>query len=134
MIYTPLAAPLFLKHTVFRYSYCQAFYILAVILIAIGGVWGQAQSPARSAARSAYERGQEALRKGDLATARIDFEQAVRRAPSNAQFQAALGWVLWQLGELDGAANHFKAVLRISPGFVPARLNLAGVLAQQGHG
>ena len=76
MIYKQLAAPLFLKYTMLHYSYRR---ILAVMLISIGGAWGQTQSPARSTARSAYERGQEALRKGDLASARTDFEQAVRR-------------------------------------------------------
>src|SRR3954466_14991476 len=117
MIYAQFAGCLFPKPTVVHFGYRRPGSIFAVMLMSVVGMWGQAQSqaPVRPSVRSVYEHGQEALRKGDLVSARTDFEQAVQRAPGNAQFRASLGWVLWRQGELDNALNQFKAVLRIKP-------------------
>src|SRR5882762_97295 len=84
-------------------------------------------------ARLAYQRGLEALRKGNVASARADFEEAVRRRPSHAEAQAALGWVLAQQGELAPAVTRLKAALRLKPDLLTARMELAGILLQQGN-
>lgn len=81
------------------------------MLISSSGAWGQTQSPARSAARLAYQRGQQALQKGDLASARSNFEEAVRRSPADAEPQPARGWVLARQAELDAAVSQLKAAL-----------------------
>src|SRR5215469_15704888 len=106
---------------------------LAAISIGLAAVWGQTPASTQHAARTAYQRGQAALQKGDLASARVDFEEAVRRAPRDAQSQAALGWVLAQQGELDPAVSHLRTALQVRPDFATARLNLAGILGQQGN-
>jgi len=94
---------------------------------------GQSQShPTASAEQSAMQRGQQALQAGDLSRARSEFEKAVRLAPKDAAAQAALGWVLMQFGEGDGAIAHLRAALNIRPDLIEAQLTLASVLAQQG--
>src|SRR5262249_41027090 len=82
-------------------------------------------SPAQSAARLALQHGQEALKKGDLPGARADFEKAVKLAPNNAEAQSALGWVLAQQGDRDGAVSHLRSAIKAKPAFVDARLTLA---------
>jgi Flp pilus assembly protein TadD len=54
-------------------------------------------SSALSEKRALME-GQEAIAKGDLAGARVDFEKAVKLVPGDARALASLGWVLWQQG------------------------------------
>ena len=56
----------------------------------------------------------------------------MRLAPNDAEAQSALGWVLAQQGETDAAVAHLRAAIKAKPGFVDARLTLAGVLSQQG--
>ena len=89
-------------------------------------------APAKSAERLALQHGQEALKGGDIARARVEFEKAVRLAPNDAEAQSALGWVLAQQGEADAAVVHLRAAIKAKPGFVDARLTLASVLWQQG--
>jgi len=70
--------------------------VIVMVLASVTGLWGQSKLPAQSAATSAYKHGQEAVRKGDLASARTYLEQAIRLSPGNAEFRASLGWVLWR--------------------------------------
>jgi len=85
-----------------------------------------------SGEQAALLEGQKALEKGDLASARTEFEKAVRLAPRDATAQSALGWVLAKSGEADEALRHLQTALNIKPSLIEARLTLAGVLAQQG--
>lgn len=85
-----------------------------------------------SGEQAALQKGQEALKTGNFAEARGEFEKAVRLAPNDAAAQSALGWVLAQAGESDKAVIHLRAALKLKPSLIEARLTLAGVLAQQG--
>ena len=110
--------------------------LLLVAIIATNvGLWGQGTPTApasKSAVRLALQHGQEALKNGDVATARSEFEKAVRLAPNDSEAQSALGWVLAQQGQADAAAAHLRAAIKLKPGFVEARLTLVAVLLQQG--
>ncbi len=109
--------------------------ILGILLLCevclIGGK-GLAQSAqnAKSPVQAAVQRGKQALQKGDVVTARKEFERAVQLSPSDASAQSALGWVLAQQGEPAAAEEHLRAALKAKPSFIDARLTLAGVLAQ----
>src|ERR1700727_819457 len=120
------------KSTVLHQSSRFAFCLLVVLLTTSLAVLGQSPSAGDSAERSALERGQEALKNGDIARARVEFEEAVRLAPTDPQSQSALGWALAQQGELDAAVSHLRVATKEMPEFVDAHLTLASVLAQQG--
>jgi len=62
--------------------------LLAMNLVSLGLTGAFA---AKSPARQALEQGQEALRSGNIAGARAEFEKAVRLAPNDAEAQSALG-------------------------------------------
>jgi tetratricopeptide (TPR) repeat protein len=91
----------------------------------------RAAAPA-SAAATAYQHGLEALKKGDLPTARTAFEKAVRLSPTDAASQASLGWVMAQQGESDAATTHLKTAIKLRLAFASARITLAGILAKEG--
>ena len=105
-----------------------------VLLVTVATDLARAQlSPStKSSEQMALQRGQEALRKGDLIAAQKELERAVRLDPREVAAQAVLGWVLAQEGQADAAVPHLRAALKINPGYVEARLTLAGVLAQLG--
>ena len=88
--------------------------LLAMNLVSLGPTGAFA---AKSPARQALEQGQEALRSGNIAGARAEFEKAVRHAPNDAEAQSALGWVLAQQGEPDAAVTHLRAAIQSKPGF-----------------
>src|ERR1700733_11514717 len=90
-------------------------------------------APAKAAEKQALHRGQEALKNGDIAGARAEFEKAERLSPDDAEAQSALGWVLAQQGEPDRALTHLRAAIKLMPGLVEPRLTLAGRLSQQGQ-
>src|SRR5690349_1694648 len=93
-----------------------------MLLVMLGVSAGQIAAPAKSAEKLAMQRGQEAFKSGDLTRARAEFEKAVRLAPNDAEAQSALGWVLAQQGELEGAVSHLRAAVKVKPGFAEARL------------
>jgi type IV pilus assembly protein PilF len=93
--------------------------------------WGQGAA-SKSSAQTAYQRGVEALRKGDLVSARSDLEKAVHAASGFADAHTSLAWVLAAQGELDGAIAHLRTALKLRPGSVDAHLLLATILNQQG--
>src|SRR5207245_4273061 len=94
------------KPTVSHHRSSLAACLFAALLISIPGALGQAQSSSRSTARLPYQPGQEALRNGDLASARTDFEEAVRPSPGDPQSKAALGWGCGRQGKLVAAFRH----------------------------
>ena len=104
--------------------------ILATALLLTSSL-ARTTAPASPAA-AVYQRGLEALRKGDLSSARAAFEKAVRLTPANADAQASLGWVLAQQGELAAATSHLKIAVKLRTIFANARITLASILAQQG--
>src|SRR5579863_414860 len=100
-------------------------FALLMLVATLGICVGQTGAPEKSVERAALQRGQDALKSGDMARARAEFEKAVRLAPNDAEAQSALGWVLAQQGETEGAVSHLKAAVKAKPGFIQARVSLA---------
>ena len=105
----------------------------ALLSGAVDVTCAQSSPSAKSSGQNSLQRAQEALRKGDLVSAQKELEKAVRLEPAGAPAQAMLGWVLAQQGQGEAAVPHLRAALKTNPGYVEARLTLAGVLAQLGR-
>lgn len=74
-----------------------------------------------------------------LAQLRFDGEQALdsllwaaEADPSEPDYQFNVGYALWRMGDLDGAAEHFRAVLDIVPEDADARKLLERCLSADG--
>ena len=117
---------------VFAYPLRLACFLAVIVTLNCASSAQTATAPAKPPARLALQRGQEAVKSGDIARARAEFEKAVRLAANDAQAQSALGWVLAQQGEADAAVAHLRIAIKAAPQFAEARLTLAGVLSQQG--
>lgn len=61
-----------------------------------------------------FNRGREALQRGDATTARELFAAEVRRAGYNPEFQFWLGVASWQLGDIDAARKHLGLAMEHS--------------------
>ena len=105
---------------------------MTILAMNAGSLAQTGTAPAKAAEEQALHRGQKALKNGDIAGARAEFEKAARLSPNDAEAQSALGWVLAQQGEPDRALTHLRAAIKVMPGLVEPRLTLAGVLSQQG--
>src|SRR5271166_1748134 len=86
---------------------------------------------AGSAAATAYEAGRAAWERGDVAAAHSAFEKAVRLNPRSADAQNMLGQVLLQLGQVDDAIAHFRAVVKLRPTLAVAHAYLGQALQAQ---
>jgi tetratricopeptide (TPR) repeat protein len=74
-----------------------------------------------------YNKAIEAWQDGDLVRARTHFEKAIRKMSGNEKKSVAenkLGLVLWQLGEVDAAAEAFNESCALSESLTGANLNL----------
>jgi predicted TPR repeat methyltransferase len=80
----------------------------------------------------AHALGIEACLRGDLAAARIRFEQAARRRPKSAATLCNLAGVLGSLGEFARAAEIYERVLELRPDLEEAYAGLAWVLPMAG--
>src|SRR5882672_8192712 len=94
------------KPTVSHYRSSLAVGFLVTLLILNPRTLGQTKASSPATARLSYQRGQHALRKGDLAAARSDLDEAVRRSARDPQYRADVGWLLSEQGELDAAVRH----------------------------
>jgi len=88
--------------------------------------------PAERRKFRAYQSGVAAMQRGDLSTARANFEKAVHLNPRNADAQNMLAQVLLQQGDLDNAITHFRIVVRLRPKLAIARAYLAQALQAKG--
>src|SRR5207302_1016856 len=70
--------------------------------------------------------------KGDLVSARADFEKVVRLAPNSPEGHNSLGWVLLAQGEIDSAIVHFRAAVKLNPDFALAHMNFSSALSRKG--
>lgn len=61
------------------------------------------------------ERGEVALRSGDLTQAEADFRAVVDGDPSNVDALYGLGWTYLQIGQGDRAREYFKRCVRLAP-------------------
>ena len=76
--------------------------------------------------------GMAALKRGDLASARVIFEKVVRLSPRSPEGHNSLGWVLLSQNQPDAAISHFRRALELRPDFAQAHTYLANALAQKG--
>ncbi len=111
----------------------------ATALIAAGQVdKGMAEAKAALAARDgdlavALEVGRLAIRSGRLAAAHDVYAHLLARDPDNVEALNGDGVVLAQQGDPVGAAGMFRRALVLRPQDVPARNNLALVMALSGE-
>src|SRR5881628_1954062 len=91
-----------------------------------------AKTDAASRAAATYQRGMSALQKGDLVSARADFEKVVRLAPQSPEGHNSLGWVLLAQGEIDSAIVQFRAAVKLNPDFALAHMNFSSALSRKG--
>ncbi len=89
---------------------------------------GSAKTDAPSRASATYQLGMSALQKGDLVSARADFEKVVRLAPKSPEGHNSLGWVLLAQGEIDSAIVHFQTAVKLNPDFALAHMNFSSAL------
>ena len=68
------------------------FFVVATLATDLSSRAQTAAPPAKSAEQLALQHGQDALKTGDLARARTEFEKAVQFAPNDAEAQSGLGW------------------------------------------
>jgi tetratricopeptide (TPR) repeat protein len=61
------------------------------------------------------------------------FAHATKSTPGNFFAHGTLGWALARQGDLEGAARHYIAALRINPAHAEARANLGVVLSRAGN-
>ncbi|HEY3270958.1 MAG TPA: tetratricopeptide repeat protein [Geothrix sp.] len=110
---------------------------LAVALLLLAGAparkaLAQTVSPA-PAPPSAYERGQKALRSGDLSEARKQFEAWLAQHPGDPGGLAALGFTALRQDRLDEAAGRFGQALDRVPGDADALYGSGLCLLRQGR-
>src|SRR5438552_3669670 len=91
-----------------------------------------AKADAASRASTTYQHGMSALQKGDLVSARADFEKVVRLAPSSPEGHNSLGWVLLAQGEIDSAIVHLRSAVKLNPDFALAHMNFSTALYRKG--
>ena len=71
---------------------------------------------------------------GDAAGAGAQFEEVIRRDPTQARAHFSLGVLLNERRQVpDQAVERFSSALQHEPGYVPARVQLAGTLARAGR-
>src|SRR6266852_6203706 len=85
-----------------------------------------------SLATATYQRGMSALQKGDLVSARTNFEKVVRLAPKSPEGHNSLGWVLLAQGEIGSAIAQFQTAVKLKPEFAQAHINLGNALIRKG--
>ena len=83
-----------------RISAALLFFFSGATAISSAQSAPPAKADAASRATAAYAHGMSALQKGDLVSARADFEKVVRLAPKSPEGHNSLGWVLLAQGEI----------------------------------
>src|SRR5690349_20280876 len=91
-----------------------------------------AKADAASRATVTYQHGMSALQKGDLDSARADFEKVVRLAPQSPEGHNSLGWVLLAQDQVDSAIKQFQSAVKLKPDFAQAHVNFANALIRKG--
>jgi len=90
-----------------------------------GSVYGRKLSPRDVKAYLLHNRGYVALRRGERAAARADFEAALRLQPGIGEAHRNLGVVLGEEGKWELAKASFLRAVALHPGDVSALVNLA---------
>jgi tetratricopeptide (TPR) repeat protein len=96
---------------------------LRVLTIALALTLGcQLGSGQDGDAKSLFEQGNDALRKGDAATAVRDFQEFLRLQPDSAEGYFNLGLALQSAGQLDESLTALRKAAALQPGLHGARL------------
>jgi Flp pilus assembly protein TadD len=95
--------------------------LLSVLCISSQALFGQAKSEAQLHA----ERGLQIMQAGDLPAAEAEFRQAVKLSPRDPTYLSDLGVVLGMEQRLADSDRYFEEALRLEPGNVSIRRNLA---------
>jgi protein O-GlcNAc transferase len=90
------------------------------------------EGPQLKAADAAFHAGYAAERRGDLSTAKQQFEKVVQQAPDIAEGHSALGSVLLQLGQYEPAIRELLRALALKAEDRTAQTNLAVAYEQSG--
>jgi len=90
-----------------------------------------AQQPKRAAAQAVA--GWKAYEEGRLQDAQALLEEAVKLAPGDADYQAALAEVDSKAGQEDAAIQHYRRAIALKPLDTEFRLNLAQLLQKKGN-
>ena len=104
-----------------------------IMLHRVGPVEGKVISATSLAApkdsRTAFEKGQEALKKNKLDDARKDFEKAAQIYPGYAAAWYQLGKLATDRGQFDDALGSFQTAIRADPKFVDPYLSVSAIQA-----
>ena len=82
-------------------------------------------------AASHYQRGLQAIQKGELPTAVREFRLAVKYAPKSGPAHNSLGWAFLETGEVDRAAIELRKAIALEPQFTEAYFNMARALERR---
>jgi len=99
------------------------FCLLAILSTSTAGLGQTSSQP--SLAQQLYKQGMGLVRQGKLDAALQAFNQGLESDPSNLVLLNALGATYTLKGDPEKAQDCFQNVLKIDPGFLPARKNLA---------
>jgi tetratricopeptide (TPR) repeat protein len=94
-----------------------------------GQVISAASLAASKDARTAFEKGQSALKKNKLDDAREDFEKAARIYPGYAMAWCELGKLAVGRGQFDDGLRSFQTAIQADPKYVEPYLNVAALQA-----
>jgi tetratricopeptide (TPR) repeat protein len=108
-----------------RRSLCSAVLSMGIAFSCMG--YAQQANSAAERATSGWK----AFEEGRLDEASSNLEQAVKLAPGNADYVAALAEVEAKSGQQDAAIRHFKKAVSLKPADSEFRLNLAGLLQKK---
>lgn len=91
------------------------------------------RQPVSGSARDSYRRGVEAGQRGDTATARRAFEEALRADPNAFRAAYNLGVLADREGNADQALTHYRQSLRIQPDYERAAEGIVTIHVRRGQ-
>jgi protein O-GlcNAc transferase len=112
------------------YGFARVLLISSVFVASLGAI-DSPQQQLRSA-DAAFRAGYAAEKRGDVSSARQQFEKVVLLAPDIAEGHSALGSVLVQLGEYKRAIRELVRALVLKPADRTAQINLAIAYQESG--
>ena len=79
------------------------------------------------------QQGNAYIAQGDMASAVLEFEDAIELDPENHEAHNALGAALSAMGDMARATEHFRTAVALNEDFVEAHYNLGRALAEAGE-
>ena len=107
--------------------------VLSIIAVALGAVAARAQTANREIAiREGYERGEQALRSGELDAAEQAFREILKIAPGDIGAHGNLGVIYMRRKQWKPALAELKAAEKLAPQIPGIRLNIGLAYYRQG--